>query len=207
MFNRPSSTADEPPGGRPERSQARTVALIGGAATLLAAVISGVFLLASNHDNGGTPTVVTTILQPLGTGGPDAQNELPKGSAGGAFLADEKAIKDPGAADYATTIGGRSVVKALGLGSGGEAQYTIPSSAKTFAANVGLDDNGRYLDPDDVGTFSIFGDSTELGQVTLKRGQLAQINASVAGHKVLQLGYSSNNEFSQGVFGVARFVS
>jgi hypothetical protein len=191
-----------------ERGHGKTVALIGAAATVLAAVITGVFALTASHGgNAGTPSVVTTILQPLGTGGPGAQDDLPKSDAGGAFLADAKALKDPWSSDFAQTIGGRSVVKSVGLLAGTDAQYSIPATAKKFLASVGLGDNDINADAADVGTFSVYGDSTELGQVTLKRGQLAEISASVSGHKVLQLGYSSTNGSSVGAFGLARLNS
>jgi hypothetical protein len=186
-------------------------ATIGAIATILAAVIAGVFTLIASHGSGSgqlAPGVVT-VLGPVPSGAAGAA--APSGPGGGesdVFLADLNSLKGPDSSDFADTVGGRTIVRAVGLACGDDATYSIPVSAKHFAASVGISDHSDNS-PDATGVFSVFGDATLLGQVNLKVGQLAILYVSVTRYKVLQLGFScpSGGINNGGDFGLARFTS
>jgi hypothetical protein len=106
---------------------------------------------------------------------------------------------------YTDTVGGRAVVKTIGLLSGGEAEYVIPADATRFQASLGLSDSS---DSGTSGVFTVFGDSTELAQQSLNRGYLATVSVSVKGYKVLRMGFTSISSGStKADFGLARFTS
>ena len=183
-------------------------ALLTAAATVIAAVIAGVFTLIATHSSGGSQPAggIATVLAPLPSGASEVTMPTGSGgSTGGTFLADLTAVTSPDSSNYADTVGGRSIIKAVGLRAGDEAEYAIPAGAKNFEANVGLSDNS--VSSGDTGSFSVFGDNRLLGQASLKVGQLATLLVSVAGYKVLRIGFSSNNSSTYGDFGMARFTS
>ena len=210
------SEHDETPSDSVSTSRSRlrpgkNPATIGAIATVLAAVIAGVFTLIASHGSGsGQPAGgVVTVLEPIPSGGTGAAAPTGPGDGGtGVFLANLNAVEGPTDNDYASTVGGRTIVKAVGLSCGSNASYSIPVNAKHFVANVGIDDSPDNS-PDATGAFSVFGDATLLGQANLKVGQLAIMSVSVTGHKVLQLGFScpAGGVGTDGSFGLARFTS
>jgi hypothetical protein len=185
-------------------------ATIGAIATVLAAVIAGVFALITTQESrsGSLPSGVTTILAALPSG--SAGTGLTAGSGGGAngtFLADMTALNDPWDNDYSDTIGGRSVIKTVGIPNGDGASYSIPPGAKTFNASIGISDTLRGPPAGTKGIFAVYGDATLLEQVSLSTGQLAILSVPVAGYKVLRLGYTSiGGTDAEGDFGLARFT-
>jgi hypothetical protein len=175
---------------------------------VIAALIGGVFLLVATNRTSHPESPTVTILQALsGTQGTEVSPPpISPGDSGGTYLSDLKALNGPPYSNgIADTIGGRTIIKAVQLGGGDEAEYTIPQGAKRFLASVGVSDD--ISSPGDSGAFSVFGDATLLQQVNLKRGQLAVLSVSVVGRKILRLGFSSPQYPKHGDFGLARFVS
>lgn len=211
MSEHDETASDSVSNNRSKLRPGKNPATIGAIATVLAAVIAGVFTLIASHGSGsGQPAGgVVTILESVGPGATGATAPSgPGGSGSDAFLADLTAVTSPNYTDYSDTVGGRTIIKTVGLDSGTEAVYTIPSSAKNFVASVGISD-GNNGATDATGVFSVFGDTTQLGQVSLKIGQLAILSVSVKGYKVLRIAYSvaASDFLGKGDFGLARFTS
>jgi hypothetical protein len=201
--------------GTPHRSRGLSPAIIAGIATVLAAVITGVFvLIAQNKANNDSP--VTTVQGPLRSGEPmpppDSSNDN-----GVVFLADmdmapSKSVPflTPG---YSDSIGGRAVIKTIGLYSGEEADYPISSAVKRFRASIGMSDGKSNFptggsDPP-PGVFSVYGDDTLLWQQTIHRGFLLSISVPLKGYKIIRLGFSEQADTGAAVignFGLARFT-
>jgi hypothetical protein len=203
-------TVSDPPASRSRLRPGKNPATIGAIATVLAAVIAGVFTLISTQESRSvSPGGVATILAALPSG--SAETGQATGSGGGTngqFLADTTALNGPSDNDYSDTIGGRAVIKTLGISTGSSASYSIPSGAKAFHASIGISDTLHSAPADTKGTFAVFGDATLLEQVRLSMGQLAILSVPVAGYKVLRLGYTSiGGTDAEGDFGMARFSS
>jgi hypothetical protein len=204
-------TVSDPTTNRSRLRPGKNPATIGAIATVLAAVIAGVFTLISTQESrSASPSEVATILAALPSG--SAETGQATGSGGGTsgqFLADMTALNAPSDNDYSDTIGGRAVIKTLGIPTGSSASYSIPSGAKIFRASIGISDTEHGPPSADTkGTFAVFGDATLLEQVRLSMGQLAILSVPVAGYKVLRLGYTSiGGTDAEGDFGMARFTS
>jgi hypothetical protein len=207
MQNSEEEAPDQSNGRHPRLRPGKNPATIGAIATVLAAVIAGVFTLLATHESSNANSV--NILQSLSSGpsGVVAAGGS-GGGGGGTFLADMTALHGPRDNDISDTVGGRAITKALGIAVGDNATYSIPAGAKTFLASVGMSDtleNG--LPPaDSKGVFGIWGDTTLLRQLNLSVGQLAVISVPVAGYKVLRLTYTGPF-LTEGDFGLARFAS
>ena len=203
-------TVSNPTANRSRLRPGKNPATIGAIATVLAAVIAGVFTLISTQESrSASPGGVATILAALPSGSADTgQGTKSGGSASGQFLADMTALNAPSDNDYSDTIGGRAVIKTLGVPTGSSASYGIPSGAKVFRASIGISDTGHGPPAADTkGTFAVFGDATLLEQVRLSMGQLAILSVPVAGYKVLRIGYTSiGGTDAEGDFGMARFT-
>lgn len=199
----------DPTAKRSRLRPGKNPATIGAIATVLAAVIAGVFTLISTQESrSASPSGVATILAALPPGSADTgQATGSGGGTNGQFLADMTPLNAPADNDYSDTIGGRAVIKTVGTPSGASASYSIPSGAKIFHASIGISDKGTPS-ADMKGTFAVFGDATLLEQVRLSMGQLAILSVPVAGYKILRLGYTSiNGPNTEGDFGMARFTS
>jgi hypothetical protein len=203
-------TVSDPTTKRSRLRPGKNPATIGAIATVLAAVIAGVFTLISTQESrSASPSGVATILAALPSGSAETgQGTGSGGGTNGQFLADMTALNDPYDNDFSDTVGGRAVIKTLGIPTGSSASYSIPSGAKTFHASIGISDTSRSPSADTKGTFAVFGDATLLEQVRLSMGQLAVLSVPVAGYKVLRLGYTSvGGTDAEGDFGMARFTS
>jgi hypothetical protein len=114
---------------------------------------------------------------------------------------------------YSDSIGGRAVIKTIGLYSGEEADYPISSAVKRFRASIGMSD-GKSDFPTDgsdppPALFSVYGDDTLLWQQTIRRGFLESISLPLKGYKIIRLGFSepaSTPATVIGNFGLARFT-
>jgi hypothetical protein len=192
-------------------SRLRHPAMIGALATVAAAIIAGVFgIIAARGGSGSAqPSGVVTVLAalPTGSSGTVPQATDLGGGETGTFLADITAKRPPDSNDFSDSIGGRGILKAVGINSGGEADYDVPQGAKKFVAYVGLSDANNQND-NERGVFSVFGDVTELAQANLKTGEMAVISADVSGRRTLRLAFDGPgpNGLLSGDFGMARFI-
>jgi NPCBM/NEW2 domain len=203
-------TVSDPTANRSRLRPGKNPATIGAIATVLAAVVAGVFTLISTQESrSASPSGVATILAALPSG--SAETGQATGSGGGTngqFLADMNPVNAPADNDYSDTIGGRAVIKTVGIPTGSGASYSIPSGAKIFRASIGIGDKNGPPTADTKGTFAVFGDATLLEQVRLSMGQLAILSVPVTGYKILRLGYTAiAGDNTEGDFGMARFTS
>jgi len=196
--------ADSTEGTSSSRSRGLSPAIIAAIATVLAAVIGGVFVLISQKSSNDAPTTQTEGPLRSGEAVPPPGSTDDKGTT---FLTDTTPV--PGhdlllPQGVSDSVGGRGIIKAIRLYSGDTAEYPIPPSAKVFKASVGLSDEGANDDPHaPAGVFSVYGDGTLLWQQSLNRGFLATVSLPLKGHRVIRLGFSNN---WIGDFGLARFT-
>jgi NPCBM/NEW2 domain len=181
--------------------------VIGAIATVLAAVIAGIFTLIATSNSSGSQQAVTTIQSPLPSGATASLGPSLGGGSNAKYLSDMTPVsgREPDRSNFTDTVGGRAVVKTIGITNGGEAEFVIPADAMRFQATIGLSDGS---DPNANGVFTVFGDATELLQQSLNRGYLATVSVSVRGYKVLRLGFASSYSGSvYGDLGLARFTA
>jgi hypothetical protein len=189
--------------------------VIGAIATVLAALIAGIFTLIATSNSSSSQQVVSIIQSPLPSGATGSQGPSLPGGSNAKYLSDMTPVPGHEPNNYninfTDTVGGRAVVQTIGLENGQEVEYIIPANAVRFQTTLGLSDSkglGDSVDPNANGVFTIFGDASELLQQSLNHGYLATVSVSVKGYRVLRLGFTSaNSSTAKGDFGLARFTS
>lgn len=199
--------SDPDPAKADTKRRGLSAPVIGAIATVLAAVIAGVFTLVATSHSSSNQQAVTTIQSPLPSGATESLGPSSPGGSNATYLSDMTPVsgREPDKFNFTDTVGGRALVKTIGLTNSGEAEYAIPADAERFQATIGLSDGS---DSGTNGVFTIFGDATELLQQSLNRGYLATVSVSVRGYKVLRLGFTSSYSGTvYGDLGLARFTS